>query len=91
MYRTSMNKQHGMLFVFPKPSYLSMWMQNTYIPLDIIYLDENYKIVQIFKYAVPLDTTLMPSKYETKYVIELNAGECDLYKINEGDVLVKWR
>lgn len=91
MYRTTLDKQHGMLFVFPKAAYLAMWMQNTYIPLDIIYLDENYKIVQIHKYAVPLDITLIPSKYETKYVVELNAGESDLYKIKEGDMLVKWR
>ena len=46
--REELSDNSGMLFIFEEPKILSFWMKNTYIPLSIAYLDENYKIIEIF-------------------------------------------
>ncbi len=75
MYRKSMPKNNGMLFIFEKPQIISMWMKNTYIPLDMLFLDKNGKIIWIHENAKPLDESIISSPFPASFVIELNAGQ----------------
>lgn len=85
MYRTELETNRGMLFVFPDVSYRSFYMKNTKIPLDIIYLDENKTVVSIQKNAQPFNETSLPSESPAKYVLEVNAGLSDTWQLAKGD------
>ena len=62
----------GMLFVFDKEDQVSMWMEDTAIPLDVIFIDEDYNVVKV-QQGVPKSKELITSD-NTKYVLEVNAG-----------------
>lgn len=62
----------GMLFVFDKEDQVSMWMEDTTIPLDVIFIDEDYNVVKV-QQGVPKSKELITSD-NTKYVLEVNAG-----------------
>lgn len=87
MYRTSMKNTQGMLFIFEdvRPRYF--YMKNTQLPLDIIFLDADKKVVSFAKNAVPLDETSLPSGVPAKYVLEVNAGWVDGWSIEPGDFI----
>ncbi|MBO9151867.1 DUF192 domain-containing protein [Chitinophaga sp. GCM10012297] len=85
MDRKSMLDSQGMLFIFAAPEEQSFWMKNTYISLDIMYVDEKFEIVSIQKYATPLSEESLPSFKKAQYVVETNAGFADKYKIAFGD------
>lgn len=85
MYRDHMDKKQGMLFIFPDERPRSFYMKNTQIPLDIIYINSNKKVVSIQKNAKPFDETSLPSKGPTKYVLEINGGLSDTWNIEPGD------
>lgn len=85
MYRNSMQPNQGMLFVFDDVREHSFYMKNTRIPLDLIYIDENKKIVSFQKNAKPFDETPLPSSVPVKYVLEVNAGTIDNLSIAIGD------
>lgn len=85
MDRKSMTDTQGMLFIFPHAEEQSFWMKNTYISLDIIYIDEKKEIVSVQKYTTPLSEESLPSFKKAQYVLEVNAGFCDKYHIAYGD------
>ncbi|WP_405291124.1 DUF192 domain-containing protein [Algibacter sp. Ld11] len=85
MYRNSMEKKQGMLFVFDDVSERYFYMKNTKIPLDLIYINENKTIVSFQKNAKPFDETSLPSNAPAKYVLEVNAGLVNLWKLSVGD------
>lgn len=87
MYRDSMKDNQGMLFIFPDAQYHSFYMKNTKIPLDIIYIGADKKIVSIQKNAKPFDETSLPSNAPAQYVLELNAGLSDRWNIEVGDFI----
>ncbi|MFK8100941.1 MAG: DUF192 domain-containing protein [Saprospiraceae bacterium] len=87
MYRTKMAENQGMLFIFPQEEPRSFWMRNTFIPLDIIYVNSNKEIVSIQKYTTPKSDKSLPSEADAQYVIEVNAGFCDRYSIGKGTVV----
>lgn len=89
MYRESMAENRGMLFIFPDVRPHSFYMKNTLIPLDIVYINENKKIVHIVEDAKPLDETGLPSEFPVKYVLELNAGSTQKWGVALGD-FVDW-
>lgn len=62
-------------------------MKNTIIPLDIIFIDENKKIVTIQQNTVPFSEESIPSYKNAMYVIEVNAGFCGKFSIKEGDYI----
>jgi uncharacterized membrane protein (UPF0127 family) len=88
MYRHSLPDSAGMLFIFDRPKVLSFWMRNTYIPLDIIFADEDKQIVKIQKNAEPLFYGLISSHKTAKYVVEVNGGFSDRFGIVVGDHIV---
>lgn len=86
MHRRSMPQDRGMIFSFPQAQPLGFWMKNTYLPLDIVFLDENGKVVSI-KQMKPLDETRVESDAPAKYAVELNQGAAKRAGIKVGDVL----
>lgn len=87
MYRTSMEKNQAMLFIFSEESPQNFYMKNTYIPLDIIYLDVNKKIVSFQENAKPMDETGLPSEIPAMYVLEVNAGLAEKWLLEIGDTI----
>ncbi|WP_318342802.1 DUF192 domain-containing protein [Flagellimonas baculiformis] len=85
MYRQSMEENQGMLFIFPNVSSRSFYMKNTEFPLDIIYVNEEMKIVSFQKNAKPYDESSLPSDVPAKYVLEINAGLSDKMQLQVGD------
>jgi uncharacterized membrane protein (UPF0127 family) len=76
MNRKSIGDAEGMLFIFPEPEVQSFWMKNTLIPLDLIFIEENFSVVKI-TYAVPCANQLCPgysSDLPVKYVLEVNGN-----------------
>lgn len=89
MYRQSLGWAAGMLFIFDKEARYSFWMKNMQIPLDLIWIDSNKKIVDITRNALPCKEqqgcgSVMPAS-EVKYVLEVSAGFSDKFKIGIGD------
>lgn len=87
MYRKSMQPNRAMLFIFDDIKRRSFYMKNTEFALDIIYLDGNKKIVSIQKNAKPYDKGSLPSEAPAKYVLEVNAGQSDLWGLEAGDIM----
>ncbi|KXN97951.1 hypothetical protein LS48_13800 [Aequorivita aquimaris] len=85
MYRNSLGKDQGMLFVFKDVQRRSFYMKNTKIPLDIIYLNGDKEVVNIQKNAKPFDETSLPSEAASQYVLEVNAGLTDAWNLKNGD------
>ena len=89
MYRKTMPKNQGMLFVFPHPSIIRMWMKNTYIPLDMIFFNAQNQIICLRENTHPLDEkNIISCPYPASKVLELNAGEIKAHHIQLGDRLI---
>jgi uncharacterized membrane protein (UPF0127 family) len=89
MYRKKMADNEGMLFIFEYPEPQSFWMRNTYIPLDIIYLNEKFVVVTVLKNIPTLNDDPRPSGVPAQYVVEINAGLSDKHGIKPG-CTVSW-
>lgn len=74
MYRKSMALDQGMLFDFLTSHVVRMWMKNTYLPLDMVFIDKNGKIVRIARNTTPHSLDVISSGAPVRYVLELNAG-----------------
>ncbi len=85
MYRDTMAENEGMLFVFPQAQEQSFWMKNTIMPLDIIYVNAEKRIITIQKNAVPYSENSIPSNGPAQFVVEVNAGFCDRHNLEPGD------
>ena len=85
MYRKQMDTDRGMLFIFEEIKVRSFYMKNTYIPLDIIYINTDNIIINIAKNAEPLNETSLFSDSPAKYVLEINAGLSDAWGIKKGN------
>ena len=87
-YRKSLEQGHGMLFVFEKPVEVKFWMKNTLIPLDMIWMDKDKKVLFIKKNAPPCLEEICPSygpDQAAHYVLEVNAGFASAYNVEVGD------
>ena len=85
MYRKKLLNNEGMLFIFPREKIIQLWMKNTYIPLDVIFISENKVIVDIKKNMEKLSETIVKSKVKSRYVLEFNAGLINKLNIEIGD------
>ena len=85
MNRQNLEDGSGMLFIFEESQPLSFWMKDTFIPLDIIYIDENKKVIQIYENAEPLnETKLYPSNQNAQFVLEVPGGYAKKNRIQTG-------
>ena len=85
MYRKKLLNNEGMLFIFPREKIIQLWMKNTYIPLDVIFISENKVIVDIKKNMEKLSETIVKSKVKSRYALEFNAGLINKLDIKIGD------
>ena len=85
MYRKEMARDRGMIFIFPYESPQSFWMKNTILPLDMIFINGDKKIVGIVEQTVPfsLDPRGVPAP--SQFVLEINGGLAKLYGMRPGD------
>ena len=88
MYRKELAANEGMLFVFPEEAERSFWMKNTYLELDMVFLNHDLEVVSCIERAVPLSETPRPSGKSAQYVLELRGGSVSRWGIKAGDKLV---
>jgi uncharacterized membrane protein (UPF0127 family) len=90
MFRTELPEDSGMLFIYPGERSLSFWMQNTKIPLDILYFDAELQLVNFIDSAQPCRVDPCPNYPSTgpaMYVLEVNAGLATRWGVQPGDPL----
>jgi uncharacterized protein len=85
MYRDTMAENDGMLFLMGVEEPQTFWMKNTILPLDIIFVDADRKIVSIHKNCKPYSLDQIPSGKPALYVVEVNAGYAVNHQIDVGD------
>jgi uncharacterized membrane protein (UPF0127 family) len=85
MYRKELADGKGMLFDFSPEQEVSMWRKNTYIPLDMIFIRADGRILRIAENTEPLSTRIIPSNGLAKGVLEVIAGTAQKYGIKPGD------
>lgn len=85
MFRRQMDAEAGMLFLFGRSEERAMWMKNTLIPLDMLFIDETGKIVRIEQRTVPHSLRAIVSGAPVSAVLELNAGTASRLVIRPGD------
>jgi uncharacterized protein len=85
MFRRTMAPDAGMLFDYKVPTVATMWMRNTLIPLDMLFVDGQGRIVNIHQRAVPLALDVISAAGPVRAVIELNGGTAERLGIVPGD------
>jgi hypothetical protein len=88
MFRTSLPPDAGMLFDYRQPTAATMWMRNTLIPLDMLFVDAQGRIVNIHERAVPQSLDVIAAAEPVRAVIELNGGTAARLGIEPGDRVV---
>ncbi|MBB3971731.1 DUF192 domain-containing protein [Hansschlegelia beijingensis] len=88
MYRRSMPADHGMLFDFGKSDEIAMWMQNTYLSLDMVFVTADGRVRRVERATQPLSTRVIPSEGPVRYVVELVAGAAERIGLKPGDRVV---
>ncbi|WP_019800669.1 DUF192 domain-containing protein [Xanthomonas sacchari] len=91
MFRDQMEADHGMLFIHDREEPQAYWMKNTKIPLDILYFDNQRKLVAQQRDVPPCSAgdacPPYPSNAPARYVLELNAGQAEQLKLQDGTEL----
>ena len=85
MNRDMMAADHGMLFDFGESRFVYMWMKNTYIPLDMVFLDETGTVTHVAERTTPFSDAIIDSGGPVSHVLELNAGISRLIGLKPGD------
>jgi len=88
MFIEKMSEYEGMLFRHSRPAVIAMWMKNTYIPLDMLFLNADGTIATITTNTTPLSTKRISSQDSVSGVLEVNAGFTDRWSIEPGDRLL---
>jgi len=85
MFREALPPEQGMLLLYDSARELKIWMKNTRIPLDILFIDDSGRIIRISPDAVPYSEETIPSRGKARAVLEINAGQARMRGIGEGD------
>lgn len=88
MFLRKLPEGQGMLFLWDRDTMLNMWMKNTYIPLDMGFIDRDGAIVKIITHAVPMDLRQLSSDQPTRAVLEIGDGEFARRGIKAGDRVI---
>lgn len=87
MFRRHMAGDHAMLFVWDAPIEAAMWMKNTYIPLDMVFIGSKGRIQQIVEQTTPHSLDLIRSKEPAYAVLEIAGGEAQRLGLHAGQVV----
>jgi uncharacterized membrane protein (UPF0127 family) len=87
MFVKSMPEDVGMLFVWKQKAYRAMWMKNTYIPLDMIFIDDN-NVVGVKANTVPHSIQSVYVEQPINQILEINAKQAEKYNIKAGDTML---
>jgi uncharacterized protein len=87
MFRRSMPGTEGMLFDYGEERPVSMWMKNTYIPLDMIFVGSDRRVKHVAERTTPLSERTISSPVPVRYVLEINAGASEALGIEPGQTL----
>lgn len=88
MHVEEMPRMAGMLFVYDQPGSVAFWMENTLIPLDMLFITEDGLVRRVHSNAIPLDRTSIPGgSPDIRYVLEINGGVAEDFGITEGSQL----
>jgi uncharacterized membrane protein (UPF0127 family) len=88
MFRESLAEDRGMLFDFGRPQRATMWMRNTYVPLDMLFIDADGQITQIAANTQPLSDAVIASRDPVRAVLELRGGVSAKLGIKAGDRVI---
>jgi len=88
MFRRSLPETGGMIFIYDPPQPVAMWMRNTYISLDMIFIAPDGTVRRIETNTEPFSTDIIPSGGAVAAVLELNAGEAEKVGLKPGDRVV---
>lgn len=84
MFVTEMPEQQGMLFIYPRAQPVAMWMKNTHIPLDMLFVRADGRVERVVENTTPMSTKTIESGGPVLAVIELNAGVAKRNNIRAG-------
>lgn len=87
MYRTELAKDAGMLFDFKREQQVAFWMQNTLIPLDMVFIGADGAVKSVHANARPMDTTSIPSGAPVQFVLEIAGGRAAEIGLKTGDTM----
>ena len=87
MFRRSLPDNHGMIFLFDGEREITMWMKNTYIPLDMVFIGNDWRVVHIAYDAEPFSTAIISSMRPASRVLEIAAGQAQKLKLGVGDIV----
>jgi hypothetical protein len=85
MFRRRLAADRGMLFDFKTPQIVAFWMKNTLIPLDMLFIGADGRVVTVAREAKPMDQTPIPSGSEVLAVLELKGGRAGQIDVQPGD------
>ena len=85
MFRKTLAKNAGMLFLYKREALRLMWMKNTFIPLDILFIDKNGVIKRVVKRTIPHSLATISSRQSVLAVLELRGGITSSLEIKKGD------
>ena len=88
MYIRSMPEDEGMIFLYPEPVLISMWMKNTFISLDMIFIASDFSVSSIIRQTEPMSEAILDSERRVQAVLELGGGVADYFGIREGDRII---
>jgi uncharacterized membrane protein (UPF0127 family) len=91
MYRREMGVDEGMLFLYRRDQVVTMWMANTFLPLDMLFIERDGTIVRIQANTIPQSREIISSRKRVRAVLELNAGTARRLGISPGDKVIHER
>lgn len=91
MFRRSLAPNSGMIFLFDGPERIQMWMKNTYIPLDMVFIGDDWRISSIARNAEPHSEDIIASEGLASRVLEIGGGQAEALGLHTGDKLTLHR
>jgi hypothetical protein len=85
MFRRKLPEKQGMIFLFDDEQEITMWMKNTYIPLDMVFIGTDWRVVHITENAEPLSTDIISSVRPASRVLEIAGGQAKQLGLKAGD------